>query len=155
MSRRRRRPPVTSSRGARARLRRICTPWSKAVPAVKDRYEIAVIGGGIVGCAVLYHLALRGKTDTLLLEREELTAGSTWHAAGGFHAINADTRVAALQLYSISMYPKIQDESGVDVGLKMSGGLELAGSPERWEWLQQELAWLRAQGHDDAYIVSA
>ena len=122
---------------------------------MKDRYEIVVIGGGIVGCAVLYHLALRGKTDTLLLEREELTAGSTWHAAGGFHAINADTRVAALQLYSISMYPKIQEESGVDVGLKMSGGLELAGSPERWEWLQQELAWLYAQGHDDAYIVSA
>lgn len=90
---------------------------------MKDRYEIVVIGGGIVGCAVLYHLALRGKTDTLLLEREELTAGSTWHAAGGFHAINADTRVAALQLYSISMYPKIQEESGVDVGLKMSGGL--------------------------------
>jgi dimethylglycine dehydrogenase len=122
---------------------------------VKDRYEVVVIGGGIVGCAVLYHLALRGKTDTLLLEREELTAGSTWHAAGGFHAINADTRVAALQLYTISMYPKIQEESGVDVGLKMSGGLELAGSPERWEWLQQELAWLRAQGHEDAYIVSA
>ena len=102
---------------------------------VKDRYEIVVIGGGIVGCAVLYHLALRGKTDTLLLEREELTAGSTWHAAGGFHAINADTRVAALQLYTISMYPKVEEESGVDVGLKMSGGLELAGSPERWEWL--------------------
>ncbi|MFL5791482.1 MAG: FAD-dependent oxidoreductase [Actinomycetota bacterium] len=122
---------------------------------MKDRYEIVVVGGGIVGCSVLYHLALRGKTDTLLLEREELTAGSTWHAAGGFHAINADTRVAALQLYTISMYPTIQDESGVDVGLKMSGGLELAGSPERWEWLQQELAWLRAQGHDDAYIVSA
>jgi len=122
---------------------------------VKDRYEIVVIGGGIVGCAVLYHLAIRGKTDTLLLEREELTAGSTWHAAGGFHAINADTRVAALQLYTISMYPTIEEESGVDVGLKMSGGLELAGSPERWEWLQQELAWLRAQGHDDAYIVSA
>jgi dimethylglycine dehydrogenase len=122
---------------------------------VKDRYEIVVIGGGIVGCGVLYHLALRGSTDTLLLEREELTAGSTWHAAGGFHAINADARVAALQQYTISMYPTVEAESGQPVGLKMSGGLELAGTEERWQWLRQELAWLRAQGHDDAYIVSA
>jgi len=121
---------------------------------VKDRYEIVVIGGGIVGCSVLYHLALRGSTDTLLLEREELTAGSTWHAAGGFHAINADARVAALQQYTISMYPTVEAESGQPVGLKMSGGLELAGTEERWRWLRQELAWLRAQGHDDAYIVS-
>jgi dimethylglycine dehydrogenase len=121
---------------------------------VKDRYEVVVIGGGIVGCSVLYHLALRGSTDTLLLEREELTAGSTWHAAGGFHAINADARVAALQQYTISMYPTVEAESGQPVGLKMSGGLELAGTEERWQWLRQELAWLRAQGHDDAYIVS-
>jgi dimethylglycine dehydrogenase len=121
---------------------------------VKDRYEIVVIGGGIVGCSVLYHLALRGKTDTLLIEREELTAGSTWHAAGGFHAINADARVAALQQYTISMYPTVEAESGQSVGLRMSGGLELAGSEERWHWLRQELAWLRAQGHDDAYILS-
>jgi dimethylglycine dehydrogenase len=121
---------------------------------VKDRYEIVVIGGGIVGCSVLYHLALRGNTDTLLLEREELTAGSTWHAAGGFHAINADARVAELQQYTISMYPTVEAESGQPVGLKMSGGLELAGTEERWQWLRQELAWLRAQGHDEAYVVS-
>jgi dimethylglycine dehydrogenase len=121
---------------------------------VKDRYQVVVIGGGIVGCSVLYHLALRGVTDAALVEREELTAGSTWHAAGGFHAINADTRVAALQQYTIGMYPTVEAESGQSVGLKMSGGLELAGTPERRHWLQQELAWLRAQGHDDAYIVT-
>ena len=121
---------------------------------MKDRYQVVVIGGGIVGCSVLYHLALRGVTDAALVEREELTAGSTWHAAGGFHAINADTRVAALQQYTIGMYPTVEAESGQSVGLKMSGGLELAGTPERRHWLQQELAWLRAQGHDDAYIVT-
>ena len=59
---------------------------------MKDRYQVVVIGGGIVGCSVLYHLTLRGMTDVALIEREELTAGSTWHAAGGFHAINSDTR---------------------------------------------------------------
>jgi dimethylglycine dehydrogenase len=121
---------------------------------VKDRYQVVVIGGGIVGCSVLYHLTLRGVTDVVLLEREELTAGSSWHAAGGFHAINADTRVAALQQYTIGLYPQVERESGREIGLKMSGGLELAGTPERWEWLRQELAWLRAQGHDDAYLVT-
>ncbi len=121
---------------------------------MKDRYQVVVIGGGIVGCSVLYHLAARGLTHAILLEREELTAGSTWHAAGGFHAINADTRVAALQQYTISMYPQIERESGREIGLKMSGGLELAGTPERARWLGQELAWLRAQGHGDAYLVS-
>jgi dimethylglycine dehydrogenase len=122
---------------------------------VNDRYQVVVIGGGIVGCSVLYHLALRGSTDTILLEREELTAGSSWHAAGGFHAINADARVAALQQYTIAMYPTVEAESGQEIGLKMSGGLELAGTEERARWLHQELAWLRAQGHDDARIVSA
>lgn len=113
-----------------------------------------MIGGGIVGCSVLYHLALRGVTDALLLEREELTAGSSWHAAGGFHAINADTRVAALQRYTIEMWPTIEAESGQNVGLHMSGGLELAGTPERAEWLKSELAWLRSQGTTDAYLCS-
>ena len=121
---------------------------------MKDRYQVVVIGGGIVGCSVLYHLTLRGLTDCVLLEREELTAGSSWHAAGGFHAINADTRVAALQLYTIGLYPQVEQESGREIGLKMSGGLELAGTPERQQWLSQELAWIRAQGHDDARLVT-
>ena len=115
---------------------------------MKDRYQVVVIGGGVVGCSVLYHLALRGCTDTALLEREELTAGSTWHAAGGFHAMNSDTRIAALQKYTIGLYPQVEEESGQSVGLHMSGGMELAGTPERWRWLKSELAWLRSQDTD-------
>jgi dimethylglycine dehydrogenase len=121
---------------------------------VRDRYQVVVVGGGIVGCSVLYHLTLRGLTDVALIEREELTAGSTWHAAGGFHAINADARIAALQRYTIALYPQLEDESGEPVGLHMSGGLELAGTPERWAWLRSELAWLRAQGTGDAELVT-
>ena len=56
-----------------------------------------VIGGGVVGCSVLYHLAKFGWTDSVLLERDELTSGSTWHAAGGMHTINGDPNVAKLQ----------------------------------------------------------
>ena len=115
---------------------------------MKGHYRVVVIGGGIVGCSVAYHLTLRGLTDVAIIEREELTAGSSWHAAGGFHAINGDTDVAALQKYTIDLYPRVEDESGHSVGLKMTGGLELAGTPERWRWLKSELAWLRTMGAD-------
>ena len=74
------------------------------------------------------------------MERSELTAGSTWHAAAGFHAINDDPRLSSLQHYSIQMYEKIQAESGQSVGLHRTGGLSIATSPERWEWLKGEWA---------------
>ena len=62
---------------------------------------MAVIGGGVVGCSVLHHLTRLGWSDVMLIERAELTHGSTWHAAGGFHTLNADTNMAALQGYTI------------------------------------------------------
>ncbi len=121
---------------------------------MKSQYRVVVIGGGIVGVSVAYHLTLRGMTDVAVIEREQLNAGSSWHAAGGFHAINADTRIAALQQYTIGLYPQVEAESGQSVGLRMSGGLELAGTRERWRWLKSELAWMRSRGHHDAYLLS-
>jgi dimethylglycine dehydrogenase len=120
---------------------------------VKDRYQVVVIGGGIVGCSVAYHLALRGLTDVAVIERRELTAGSTWHAAGGFHAFNADTRVAELQKYTIGLYEQVERESGRGIGMHLSGGIELAGTAERWRQLHAELAWYRMMG-SDAYLLS-
>jgi dimethylglycine dehydrogenase len=121
---------------------------------MKSQYRVVVVGGGIVGVSVAYHLTLRGLTDVALIERDRLTSGSSWHAAGGFHAINADTQVAALQRYTIEMYPKIEAESGQDIGLKSSGGLELAGTAERWRWLKWELALMRTQGHEGAHLLT-
>ena len=107
---------------------------------MKSHYRVVVIGGGIVGASVLYHLARKGWTDIALIERAELTAGSTWHAAAGFHAINDDPHIAALQAYTIELYREIEAESGQSVGMHMPGGYSIATTPERWEWLQAEFA---------------
>ena len=68
---------------------------------MKTHTRVAVIGGGVVGASVLYHLARAGWTDVVLIERDELTSGSTWHAAGGMHTLNGDPNVAKLQKYTI------------------------------------------------------
>ena len=105
---------------------------------MKTHYRVVVIGGGIVGTSVLYHLAKAGWADIALIERAELTAGSTWHAAAGFHAINDDPNIAALQTYTINLYKEIETESGQSVGMHMPGGYSLATTPQRWEWLKSE-----------------
>ena len=120
---------------------------------MSSSYRVVIVGGGITGTSLLYHLTLKGWTDVCLVERTELTAGSSWHAAGGFHAINNDSHVAALQSYTIDMYPKVAAESGVDIGMKLSGGMELAASDERMQWLKAELAWHAMMGHEGARLV--
>ncbi len=119
----------------------------------KEHYRVVVIGGGIVGASVLYHLTLRGWTDVLLIERAELTAGSTWHAAAGFHALNDDPNIAALQAYTIKLYHEIEKESGQSVGMHMTGGYSLATTPARWEWLQAEWALHQTLGIDARLVT--
>ena len=70
---------------------------------MKSHARVVVIGGGVVGCSVLYHLTKFGWTDVVLVERSELTSGSTWHAAGGMHTINGDPNVAKLQKYTVEL----------------------------------------------------
>ena len=103
---------------------------------MKSHTRVAVIGGGVVGCSVLYHLTKAGWTDVVLLERDQLTCGSTWHAAGGFHTLNGDPNVAKLQGYTIGLYDELERISGQSCGLHRSGGLLLADTAERMEWLK-------------------
>ena len=103
---------------------------------MKSHAQVVVIGGGVVGASVLFHLAKHGWKDVMLLERDELTSGSTWHAAGGMHTINGDPNVAKLQQYTINLYKEIEEVSGQSVGLHMTEGLMLAATPARWEWLK-------------------
>ncbi len=121
---------------------------------MKSHYRAVVIGGGVVGASVLYHLAKLGWSDVALIERKELTAGSTWHAAAGFHAINADPNIAALQAYTIRLYKEIERESGQAVGLHMTGGVNMAGTPERWEWLKAAWALFQTMGMTEARLLS-
>ncbi|MEM7489898.1 MAG: FAD-dependent oxidoreductase [Pseudomonadota bacterium] len=113
---------------------------------MQDTARVVVIGGGVVGCSVLYHLAEAGWTDVLLLERSELTSGSTWHAAGGCHTINGDPNVAKLQKYTIDLYREIEELSGQATGFHMTGGVLLASTPERFDWLKTTAAKSRQQG---------
>jgi dimethylglycine dehydrogenase len=103
---------------------------------MKTQAQVVVIGGGVVGCSVLYHLTKAGWTDVLLIERAELTSGSTWHAAGGFHTLNGDPNVAKLQQYTVELYKEIEEKSGVSCGLHLTGGVMLAGTKERMDWLK-------------------
>lgn len=103
---------------------------------MKSHAKAVVIGGGVVGCSVLYHLARAGWRDIMLIERSELTSGSSWHAAGGFHTLNGDPNVAKLQAYTVQLYREIEELSGQSCGLHLTGGVMLADSPERMDFLR-------------------
>ncbi|MEO1140594.1 MAG: FAD-dependent oxidoreductase [Pseudomonadota bacterium] len=113
---------------------------------MKTTTRVAVIGGGVVGCSVLYHLTKLGWSDVMLLERSELTSGSTWHAAGGFHTLNGDTNMAALQGYTIKLYKELEEITGMSCGLHHVGGVTLADNQDRFDMLLAERAKHRYMG---------
>ena len=122
---------------------------------MKSHVQVAVIGGGVVGCSVLYHLTKAGWKDVVLIERSELTSGSTWHAAGGFHTLNSDPNVAKLQAYTVGLYKEIEAISGQSCGLHLTGGLQLADTPERLDWLKMAHARGRYLGMETEIIAAA
>ncbi|MEY1555573.1 FAD-dependent oxidoreductase [Yoonia sp. R2331] len=113
---------------------------------MKTTSRVVVIGGGVVGCSVLYHLTKLGWSDVMLLERSELTSGSTWHAAGGFHTLNGDTNMAALQGYTIKLYRELEEITGMSCGLHHVGGVTLADNKDRFDMLVAERAKHRYMG---------
>lgn len=121
---------------------------------MKSQYRVVVIGGGVVGVSVAYHLAKYGWTDVAILERSVLTAGSSWHAAGGFHALNADPNIAALQAYTIDLLTEVSEEADHDIGMHMHGGISFASAPERWEWLQATYRIYQTMGIEDCWLMT-
>lgn len=120
---------------------------------MKSHYQAVIIGGGVVGASVAYHLAKLGWSEVAILEREVLTAGSSWHAAGGFHALNADPNIAALQAYTIDLLSEIEAESGQNIGMHMTGGISVASAPARWEWLQSAYRVFQTMGIEDVHLI--
>src|ERR1700754_1221830 len=115
---------------------------------MKSHTRVVVVGGGVVGCSVLYHLTKAGWSDVVLIERDQLTSGSTWHAAGGFHTLNGDPNIARLQGYTIRLYKEIEAISGVSCGLRRVGGLAIASTQERMDFIRAEAAKQRYMGLD-------
>jgi len=120
---------------------------------MQSHARAVVIGGGVVGCSVLFHLARAGWTDVVLIERSELTSGSSWHAAGGFHTLNGDPNVAKLQAYTVSLYDELEALSGQSCGLHLTGGVMMADNEERMNFLRYTHAIGRALGMETEIIT--
>ncbi len=120
--------------------------------ALPSHAKVVVIGGGVVGCSILFHLAKFGWKDVVLLERDELTSGSSWHAAGQIHTISSDPNISRLQSYTIDLYKEIEETSGHSVGLHITGGFYAASTKEWYDYLKRERSKARYMGLHQEFI---
>jgi glycine cleavage system aminomethyltransferase T/glycine/D-amino acid oxidase-like deaminating enzyme len=116
--------------------------------------EVVIIGGGIIGCSVAYHLAKLGKKDVLLLERKKLTSGTTWHAAGLVRAMLYSANLTRLAQHSLELYTRLEKETGQATGLKQNGSISIATNPERWDELRRGASMGRAFGVEAEEITA-
>lgn len=114
--------------------------------------RVVIIGGGVVGCSILFHLSKFGWKDVVLLERMELTSGSSWHAAGQIHTISSDPNISRLQGYTINLYKEIEATSGQSVGMHATGGFYLASNEVWHDYLKRERSKARYMGLDQEFI---
>jgi len=100
---------------------------------MRTQARVVVIGGGVVGVSTLYHLAKKGWTDSVLIERKELTSGSTWHAAGLLPLFNLSYSVGQIHKYSVALYKRLEAETGQNVGLRQVSNIRLARTQDRMD----------------------
>lgn len=108
--------------------------------------KIVIVGGGIVGSSVAYHLGAIGQPDVLLIERNKLTSGSTWHAAGLVGQLRSSANITQLLGYSVALYDRLEAETGQATGWKRNGGLRLACNSERWTEVKRQATTARSFG---------
>ena len=108
--------------------------------------KIVIIGGGIIGCSVAYHLGKMGQTDVILLERAKLTSGSTWHAAGLVGQLRTSANITQMLGYSVALYDRLEAETGLATGWKRNGGLRLACNQERWTEVKRQATTAKSFG---------
>jgi 4-methylaminobutanoate oxidase (formaldehyde-forming) len=114
--------------------------------SLPDRARIVIIGGGVGGCSIAYHLAERGERDVLLLERAELTSGSTFHSAGLVGQLRSTLPLTRMMMLSVDLYRRLGTETGVDPGWREVGSLRLASSRPRLEELERQAGWGKSFG---------
>src|ERR687893_2987409 len=113
---------------------------------VPSTAEVVIIGGGVVGCSVAYHLAQMGRRDVVLLEQGRLSCGTTWHAAGLVGQLRAHQNMTRLVQYSADLYARLEKETGQATGWKQCGSIIVARTPERMTLLKRVAASATAQG---------
>ncbi len=113
---------------------------------MRDSAQVVIIGGGIVGCSVAYHLTQMGWTDVVLVEKDELTSGSTWHAAGLVGQLRSQRNITRMLQYSVQLYETLETETGLSTGWKRTGCLHLAVKPERLMELKKGATTARSFG---------
>ncbi len=109
-------------------------------PALPERAQVVVVGGGIVGCSVAYHLARRGITDVVVLEQNKLTGGTTWHAAGLVSQLKSTHSLTKLATYSARLFEALEDETSQATGCRTPGSISVAADAERWEEIRRSAA---------------
>jgi len=119
---------------------------------MKSHARVAIIGGGVTGCSILYHLAKAGWSDAVLLERSELTSGSTWHAAGGTSVLTGSANMSTLHKYSFELYPELEEETGQSCGFHPVGRIALARTEARVEEIKILKSKARRVGLDPVFL---
>ena len=115
---------------------------------MKTEAKVVVIGGGVIGCSILYHLTKLGWSDVVLLERDELTSGSTWHAAANIHGLHDNTNVSRIQDYTMKLYDELEAETGQSCGIVRSGMIYIARTEAREHQLRLQAAKARLYDMD-------
>jgi glycine cleavage system aminomethyltransferase T/glycine/D-amino acid oxidase-like deaminating enzyme len=124
--------------------------------SLPERAQVVIVGGGVIGCSVAYHLAHLGWTDVVLLEQHALTAGTTWHAAGLITSAGmTDETALFFSRYSRDLYARLESETGHSTGFRAVGHLSIATTPQRQEALRREAAWMHGFGVEDTEISAA
>ena len=109
------------------------------VSSLPSSAKVVIIGGGVAGCSVAYHLAKFGWKDIVLLERDQLTSGTTWHAAGLIGQIGSSATITKLRNHSLNLYKELEKETGLSTGLKQNGSLTVATTKGRLDELKRQV----------------
>jgi len=117
-------------------------------PQLPARAQVVIVGGGVVGCSVAYHLACRGWTDVVLLERNQLTSGTTWHAAGLITTARPTSGMRQVVKRAIEVFKSLEADTGLSTGWEPTGTLHLATNADRWEELKRQASTSKHDGID-------